>query len=1011
MVSQQTIDIIIRAEDRATAIIVKVEKQLSAVRNLALGMNNSFNTADNGANKLGTSLMKINPASLRRVNEISILLQAALLAVARNVQAVQNAIGRTNGSNFKQIEGNVKQLDTTLVATKGSANQLDRAFDTIDARAISVVDAEATSLKEKLQSIIPTATEVREALSNIKNVNFSGISEKIDGVKSRLTGLGSSSKYATNGFGQLNMGSRLAGAGLGFLRNAASMTVGMIGYDLFNSVMESGRAAINASQQLQYFGSRLEMGGAEVQNFSKELDGLQKQFKKVNMHAVGASAEEMAVKLNLGKESIKELTEVTAVMSSAFVKEGRTQEDAILAVSDAMDGQFRRLQELGISQDTLIKNGFNGDLSDKNSLLQALNKTLDEMGFTDTAKDITSLDDAYQALTVSGGILMEKILVPITPLLLSMAEAAMGAFDYIGGAVEGLSNAWNGLPDWAKDAVGVTAFTIALTALAIFITVSLIPTITGGLLSAMTSLGTIFGITILPTAGLSGAFGVLAGAIWAALAPLLPFIAAAAIAAVAIYEVGKAFGWWHDVGSMIDAIKNNIGRLWNAFINHPDVQGVIKAIGEAWQWLCDALKPVVDWLKGIWDQLFPESAKGKVDGTRIIIEAIGKAWEAMTFPIRTVITVLQFLWGVFGDVANAIKIAYAQFGLIGAIVGIITAPIQFIVGILRTIICALLGCSPGIVPALQKVWEVFQEVFNAIAGFVSGIISPIVEAIRPLIDIFVEIVTYLVEMFMPVWNLLAGILQVIWNAVSQLIIVFQAFLSGQITLPQMLTMIWNLIMTAYMTILTMIINFVLQWAGQIISAAINAASGFVNGIITWISSLPGRFWSYLVQTTSNIVSAGAQWVDTAKQKAGEMVNSAASNVQQLPGKIYTEFIKIPGKIQEAIPKAIQAAINFGKGIIDGVLNAMGIHSPGTAQVSITEEFKAIVGKIKDAIKPAGEYAKQVGSAIVDNFGEPKLSMDTEDLMPYYDLDANPLENVDMANIDLSTMSGGLDSAT
>ena len=64
MVSQQTIDIIIRAEDRATAIIEKVEKQLSTVRNLALGMNNSFNTASNGANKLGTSLMKINPASL-----------------------------------------------------------------------------------------------------------------------------------------------------------------------------------------------------------------------------------------------------------------------------------------------------------------------------------------------------------------------------------------------------------------------------------------------------------------------------------------------------------------------------------------------------------------------------------------------------------------------------------------------------------------------------------------------------------------------------------------------------------------------------------------------------------------------------------------------------------------------------------------------------------------------------------------------------------------------------------
>ena len=164
MVSQQTIDIIIRAEDRATAIIEKVEKQLSTVRNLALGMNNSFNTASNGANKLGTSLMKINPASLRRVQEISVILQAALLLVANNIRAVQNAMGTINGSQFKQIESNVKQLDTTLVATKGSANQLDRAFDTIDARAITVVDAEAITLKERLLSIIPSAEEVKTAL-------------------------------------------------------------------------------------------------------------------------------------------------------------------------------------------------------------------------------------------------------------------------------------------------------------------------------------------------------------------------------------------------------------------------------------------------------------------------------------------------------------------------------------------------------------------------------------------------------------------------------------------------------------------------------------------------------------------------------------------------------------------------------------------------------------------------------------------------------------------------------
>ena len=55
MVSQQLIDIIIRAEDRATAIIEKVEARLSNVRQLALGLNNNFNSVTNSTNKLGNS--------------------------------------------------------------------------------------------------------------------------------------------------------------------------------------------------------------------------------------------------------------------------------------------------------------------------------------------------------------------------------------------------------------------------------------------------------------------------------------------------------------------------------------------------------------------------------------------------------------------------------------------------------------------------------------------------------------------------------------------------------------------------------------------------------------------------------------------------------------------------------------------------------------------------------------------------------------------------------------------
>lgn len=524
----------------------------------------------------------------------------------------------------------------------------------------------------------------------------------------------------------------------------------------------------------------------------------------------------------------------------------------------------------------------------------------------------------------------------------------------------------------------------------------------------------------------TGANTSLTASLWAMTTALLAnpitWIVVAVIAlAVAVYEVGKAFGWWKDIPSLLSAVWSGIQRMWDAFVNHPDVQAVIKALSEAWNWLVSAVGEVI---KAVED-FFDIHINGEFDAVHAIIEGIGIVWQGISFPLRVVISILQFLWGVLGSVASAIQTAQSKFGAFGGFLATMASPILFVYECLKKIVCILLGCSPGIVPALQQVSETFSTVWNTIASFVGGIISTVISYIQPLLDIFMQIVSFMIEMFLPVWNLLSSILTVIWNAVSQLINIFQAFLMGQITLPQMLTMIWTLIQTMFMTILTMIINFVFTWAGQLITSAITAASGFVNNIITWISSLPGRFLSYLVQTTANILSAGAQWVSSAKQKAGEMVNSASTTVQQLPGKIYTEFTKVPGRIREAIPQAIAAALNFGKEIINGVLNAMGIHSPGIVQNSIVEEFKNTIQKIKDAIKPAGEYAKQVGEAIVDKFGSPELDLQTDDLMPYYDLDANPLENVDfsfednplegfdfdLADIDLSSITGGLGEST
>ena len=246
--------------------------------------------------------------------------------------------------------------------------------------------------------------------------------------------------------------------GLGSSINSAlGFMGGMIGYELVSGISTAGREAINASQQFDYFAGRLGKSKEEASAFRNEVKGMQKQFKKVNMEGVGATAMDIALRNGMQgtNEELSEITKMSAVMASEFKRNGRTEEDSIMAVNDALDGQFRRLQEIGISQEDLQKNGWNGDINDKIGLVKALNKTMEQMGYDKTAQDITNLDDAWAALTVSGGNLLKEVLIPMMPAFLSI--------------IDGLTDLVSGFSDMPQEWKNFISYAVAgTTALLVF---------------------------------------------------------------------------------------------------------------------------------------------------------------------------------------------------------------------------------------------------------------------------------------------------------------------------------------------------------------------------------------------------------------------------------------------------------------------------------------------------------------------------------------------------------------
>jgi len=206
---------------------------------------------------------------------------------------------------------------------------------------------------------------------------------------------------------------------MGYLpRRIGSMALTMWGFNELMDVYDKTMSHINAESQKDYFAKRMGMNAKATQDFTNQLNGMQKQYKKLDMTVVGANALETATKYKVQQQSLGDLTEVMAIYGSEFVKQGRSQEDSILAINDALDGELRRLKEVGIGAEELKATGlWSGEQSDKEGMLKALLQIAQERGYDKTAKDITNLSDAITTLEVKLSIDLARAFGVIEPLI------------------------------------------------------------------------------------------------------------------------------------------------------------------------------------------------------------------------------------------------------------------------------------------------------------------------------------------------------------------------------------------------------------------------------------------------------------------------------------------------------------------------------------------------------------------------------------------------------------------
>lgn len=127
------------------------------------------------------------------------------------------------------------------------------------------------------------------------------------------------------------------------------------------------------------------------------------------------------------------------------------------------------------------------------------------------------------------------------------------------------------------------------------------------------------------------------------------------------------------------------------------------------------------------------------------------------------------------------------------------------------------------------------------------------------------------------------------------------------------------------------INKTAEWVRQMIQKAVQAGKDFITNVVNFIQQLPGKVWSFLSNTISKAASFVGSFANQAIQAGRNFFNGIVNKVREIPGQMISIGADIVNGIRSGISGAWGALTGWlssmARGLIDGVKGALGIGSP------------------------------------------------------------------------------------
>lgn len=358
-------------------------------------------------------------------------------------------------------------------------------------------------------------------------------------------------------------------------------------------------------------------------------------------------------------------------------------------------------------------------------------------------------------------------------------------------------------------------------------------------------------------------------------------------------------------------------------------------------------------MKEIWNQI-KETVSEFCDG---IVERI----NALGFDFENITDVLKTIWEGFCDLLAPIFESAFQ---------LIADTLKGVLDVLLGIFDVFIGIFTG---NWEQAWTGVKEIFSAVWEWIKDFFSNIGELIH-----FEDICNWFKTTWENTWNAVKDFFSNTWQNIKTFFSDMGKKISKAFSdfVEDVVKFFKNLPYNIGKVIGT-VLGLIIVWVPKMARQAKETGKQFVSNIVTFFKELPGKVKQFITNTYNNVKTWGKNMANKAKTTSKEFLNNAISFIKNLPqntarllkqvinkvtswasdmgrkgregaqnmfDSVINGLANLPDRVMDIGRNIVngiwngicsaadwlqQQVYNFASGIVDGMMNALGIHSPST----------------------------------------------------------------------------------